>query len=201
MDRETVLTLYGSGVAAVVGAVDGWTDAQWARPACGEWSGTDLAGHLVTVISWYHDWLDRAIGGDAAPAFDAGALDERTALSLAALPPGTGPDRIDDFAASAARYARRLADHWDLPYGYPRGTVTAGLHAALASWEWHVHAWDLATAVGGDHRPADPATLYDAGMDCFATATGTDPRVRGSPRRVDRAPPPHRSHVTRGATR
>ncbi len=169
MDRETVLTLYGSGVAAVVGAVDGWTDAQWARPACGEWSGTDLAGHLVTVIGWYHDWLDRAIAGDAAPAFDAGALDERTALSLAALPPGTGPDRIDDFAASAARYARRLEDHWELPFGYPRGTVTAGLHAAA-------RGRGSGTCTRGTSRPPSAATTgpptrrrsTTAGMDCFA---------------------------------
>ena len=145
------------------------------------WDGTDLAGHLVTVIAWYHDWLDRSIAGDATPAFDASTLDQQTARSLAALPAGTGPGRIAVFAASARRYARRLTDHWDVPFGYPRGTVTAGLHAALAGWEWHVHAWDLATAAGRDHRPPDAEALYTAGMDCYATATGADPRVADPP--------------------
>ena len=49
--------------------------------------------------------------------------------------------------------------------------MTAGLHAALAAWEWHVHAWDLATAAGTTHRPDDVATLYTRGVECFTRAT------------------------------
>jgi hypothetical protein len=31
--------------------------------------------------------------------------------------------------------------------------------AGAASVEWHLHAWDLARALGQDYRPADPETL------------------------------------------
>jgi putative acetyltransferase len=42
---------------------------------------------------------------------------------------------------------------WELPYAYPGGLLTAGVHAVLAAGEWQLHAWDLAAAVGVDHRP------------------------------------------------
>ena len=61
-----VLTQYDDGVVAIGRVVEQWDDEQWSRPACGDWSGTDLAGHLVTVIGWYHSWLDCALAGDAS---------------------------------------------------------------------------------------------------------------------------------------
>lgn len=164
--------LYHDGVEVIGRLVDGWDAEQWARPACGKWTGTDLAGHLVTVVGWYHSWLDRALAGDASPAFPAAELDGRTASALAALPAGAGPDRIARFTAEADRYAVRVAEHWEVPYGYPRGTVTAGLHAGVAAVEWHVHAWDLAHAAGGDHTPADPAALFLAAARCQLAAEG-----------------------------
>ena len=177
-----VVASFAAGVRGVGEVVAGWTADDWARPACGTWTGTELAGHLATVIGWYHDWLDRAEAGDAAPAFLAEELDAHTASSLAALPAGTGPDRVADFTARADGYGARLLSSWDLPYGYPRGTVTAGLHAALASWEWHVHAWDLAAAVGRSYRPDGAAILYARGVECFTRATGIEvPDPSGDP--------------------
>jgi len=160
------------GFAAVRTVTADWTGTDWSRPACGIWTGTQLAGHLVTVVGWYHDWLDRARAGDAEPAFPAAALDAMTAAALATLPAGDGPSRVARFAAEAERYADRVAQEWDTPFGYPRGRVTAGAHAALSGWEWHVHAWDLARSAGADHRPADSLTLYRRGTECFVAATG-----------------------------
>ena len=174
--------LYAAGVDAVQLVTANWSSADWARPACGTWTGTDLAGHLVTVIGWYHDWLDRAEAGDASPAFPASELDERTAAELAALPAGSGPVRVAEFVARAEAYRARVRDAWDLPYGYPRGRVTAGLHAALAGWEWHVHAWDFASSAGRDHRPDAAVTLYARGIECFTRATGVVvPAPEGDP--------------------
>jgi hypothetical protein len=79
---------------------------------------------------------------------------------------------IERFATRAAEYGERLRDAWDVPFGYPYGSVTAGLHAPVAATEWHIHAWDLATAGGRDHRPHDPATLLVGVMACFGTARG-----------------------------
>jgi hypothetical protein len=193
-DARAVDELYASGLAAVGSVTAGYSDADWSRPACGHWTGTELAGHLVTVIGWYHDWLDRAEAGDASSAFPASELDVRTAAALAALPTGTGPDRIAEFTTRADAYRARLQTAWDLPYGYPRGTVTAGAHAAVEAWEWHVHAWDFASAVGGAWRPDDPATLYAAGLACIRLATGVAvPEEPGDPwiallRRTGRSP-------------
>jgi hypothetical protein len=50
--------------------------------------------------------------------------------------------------------------------------VTAGLHAAVAATEWHLHAWDLARSIGSGHRPSDPETLYRATGACLARAEG-----------------------------
>jgi uncharacterized protein (TIGR03083 family) len=170
--RAAVLAQYREGVAAIDAGVAGWDDADWARPACGVWTGTDLAGHLVTVIGWYHDWLDRGLDGRCEPAFPIEELDARTVAAVAALPGGTGPDRIATFVASAAAYSTRLVEHWDAPFAYPRGRVTAGLHAGLAAVEWHVHAWDLCRAAGGDHEPSDAAGLFLAAARCRLAVVG-----------------------------
>lgn len=151
---------------------EGWSEDQWGQPACGEWTGVDLAGHLVTVARWYHRWLDRAEAGDSAPPFPADVLGARTAEALAQLEPGTGPERVDTFTREAEAYAERLPATWLLPYGYPFGTVTAGLHAGVATVEWHIHAWDLARAAGADHRPADAQALALGAIRCVAAATG-----------------------------
>jgi uncharacterized protein (TIGR03083 family) len=170
--REATLGQYREGLAAISDTVGGWDASDWARPACGVWTGTDLAGHLVTVIGWYHDWLDRGLAGRAEPAFPIAELDEQTVTALAALSVGSGPERIATFVASADAYATRLVEHWDAPYAYPRGRVTAGLHAGFAAVEWHVHAWDFAHAVGGEYEPRDAAGLFLAAARCQLAIVG-----------------------------
>ena len=64
---DEVLEMFDDAVGAFVteaGRVDDWD-----RPACGNWTGTELARHVLSVIGWYHDWLDRAEAGDSSPAF------------------------------------------------------------------------------------------------------------------------------------
>ena len=168
----TVFALFESGVTGVAGAVDGWSEADWDRPACGEWSGTDLAGHLVTVIGWYHLWLDHGLAGVVEPGFGIDKLDAQTAAALAALPPGDGPSRIDQFVDAADRYGDRLVEPWDTPFAYPRGLVTAGLHAGVAAAEWHLHAWDFAQSRGELYEPAQARELYLAAARCQLTAAG-----------------------------
>jgi hypothetical protein len=166
---DEVLAMFDEGVAAFVteaGRVD-----DWSRPACGEWTATELARHVLSVIDWYHDWLDRAEAGDPSPAFPIDELDQRAAQSLREVGDVPGPEATARFAEEAARYTERLEDRWDLPYGYPRGTVTAGLHAGLACFEWHAHTWDLSH----DHVPPRPDRLYVAAADCLAAATGGTP--------------------------
>ena len=117
-------------------------------PPAATWTASDLARHVLAVARWYHDWLDRAERGDAAPPFGVSELAARNAAALEELAGLDGAEAVARFVTTAHAYRDRLPAHWDLPYGYPRGTVTAGLHAAMAACEWHLHAWDLAHAVG-----------------------------------------------------
>jgi hypothetical protein len=107
-----------------------------------------------------------ATGADAA--WLARKLARQNAAELAALAEGQGPEHITAFAASARAYARRIPPVWDLPHHRYRDTVvTVGGMAGAACAEWHLHAWDLARALGKDYSPADPdivAAGWQAGM-------------------------------------
>jgi Mycothiol maleylpyruvate isomerase N-terminal domain len=171
---STVLQLYDEGVDALVETTMDLDADGWARAACGRWTATDVARHVTAVVGWYHDWLDRAEAGDAEPAFAIADLAQRNAQELARPEFACldGPAAVHEFTGRARAYRDRLPAAWDLPYGYPRGRVTAGLHAAIAACEWHFHAWDLAGARGGTHRPSDPATLHAGAAACLARAEG-----------------------------
>ena len=168
----TVLRLYDEGVEALAAAAGALGPDEWGRPACGAWAASELARHVLAVAQWYEGWLDRAERGDTAPPFDVSELAARNAAALEELSGLDGPEAVSRFVTAAGRYRARLPARWDLPYGYPRGTVTAGLHAGTAACEWHLHAWDLAHATGHGHRPADPAALYAAAGACLAAAEG-----------------------------
>ena len=167
-----MLSLYDDGLTGFVAACDGLAPAEWEAVACGEWTVTDVARHVLAVAGWYHDWLDRAERGAAEPRFPVEELASHNAAALTELGGLSGPDASAQFVARARAYRDRLPARWDLPFGYPRGTVTAGLHAGVAACEWHLHAWDVARARGRVYRVADPATLYVAVGDCAAVAEG-----------------------------
>jgi hypothetical protein len=169
MERAVVRDLYASGVDAVEEHTKAWSPEQWQRTVCGRWSATDLAGHLVYVVGWYHSWLDRAEAGDAEPPFPTTDLASRNAEALATLDAEDGDARIQRFGIEARRYAGRVDAAWDLPYGFPRGTVTTGLHFGIAATEWHLHAWDFSA---GTHEPAQPRELFMAAGTALTTAQG-----------------------------
>jgi uncharacterized protein (TIGR03083 family) len=168
----TVLRLYDEGVDAFAAAAGALGPGDWDRPACGSWTASDLARHVLAVARWYDGWLQRAERGDTAPPFGGSELAARNAAELEKLSGLDGPEAVERFVTTAYLYRDRLPGQWDLPYGYPRGTVTAGLHAGTAACEWHLHTWDLAQAMGRGHRPSDPAALYAAAGACLAAAEG-----------------------------
>jgi uncharacterized protein (TIGR03083 family) len=163
---DAVLALYTEGMDAFVEMAGRLGEEHWRQPVTDQWTATDLAGHVLVVARWYHEWLDRAEEGVRGRPFAYDELASRNASALAALPSATGPERVAEFAAAATAYAERLPATWDLRYGFPYGTVTAGVHAGAAASEWHVHCWDLGRAAGATHRPSDPALLYE----CLGTA-------------------------------
>jgi Mycothiol maleylpyruvate isomerase N-terminal domain len=172
MPPDEVLRLYDEGVDALARWAGGLSDADWERPACGAWSAAVVVRHVAAVAVWYHEWLDRAERGDATAPFRASELAAQNELALRALAETTPAAALELFVVRARSYRNRLVVSWDVPYGYPRGTVTAGLHAAVAATEWHLHAWDLARSGGSGHGPSDPDALYRGAGACLAAAQG-----------------------------
>ena len=169
---QVVHALYRDGVDSVDRISSRLTPQSWEAPACGGWTGTETARHLLAVARWYHDWLDRAIGGDPSSPFPPSELDERNDAALLEVAALSGTEAVAEFVETASSYLGRTAEHWDLPFGYPFGTVTVGLHCGVAAAEWHLHAWDLSATLDLRHRPQDPQALFTAAGMCVAEAHG-----------------------------
>jgi hypothetical protein len=167
-----VKSLFAAGIDAVTDQAAVLDDAGWDSKACGSWTATETIRHLLAVSRWYHAWLDRALAGDTTRPFDGRDIDQHNETELARLSEMAPDEATGQFAASAAHYLNRLDAHWDVPYAYPFGVVTAGLHAGVAATEWHLHAWDLSTVIGRPHVPNDPQRLFLAAGRCVAAAHG-----------------------------
>src|SRR5215469_672568 len=168
---------YQQAITAIVETAARFTAVTWNAPTpCPEWRAADLAGHLRCVADDLHEYLDdapvsrlaRLMATGADPASLARKIARQNAAELAVLAEGQGPEHIVAFAASARAYARRIPPVWDLPHHRYRDTVvTVGGMAGAACAEWHLHAWDLARALGKDYSPANPDVLiagWQAGM-------------------------------------
>jgi hypothetical protein len=166
---DQALAAHHDGVTVICELAAQFSAEAWdARTPCTEWRAADLAGHLRCVADDYHEYLDDAPASRLARLMATGAdpgklgrkLARQNTAELAALPDGHGPEHITAFAGSARSYALRLPALWDLPHHHYSGTVVSV--GGMAGWvcaEWHLHAWDLARALGKDYRPADPEVL------------------------------------------
>ncbi len=181
--REPVpaLAAYDAGVAAVCHFAAQFDDASWsAQTPIPEWRAFEVAGHLRCIADDFHEYLDEAPASRYARLMATGAhpdtlgrkLARQNAAELAALADAPPAEHIAAFAISARRYAGRLGAVWDLPHHQYRDTVvTVGGMAGAAAAEWHLHAWDLARALGLDYHPADAAAVlagWQAGMPHLA---------------------------------
>jgi hypothetical protein len=172
VQRSRVLAAYRDGITVISELAAQFTDATWLSPTpCAEWRAVDLAGHLRCVADDYHEYLDDAPASRLARLMATGVpadslarkLARQNAAELAALPDGPGEEHIAAFVESARAYGRRVYPVWDqLHHSYRGRAVTVGMMAGLACAEWHLHAWDLARALGKDYRPADPSLVLEA---------------------------------------
>jgi hypothetical protein len=183
-----------------------FTGETWAGPTtCLEWRAADLAAHLRCVADDYHEYLDdapvsrlaRLMARRPSPESLARKLARQNTAELAALADATGPEHIAAFMESARAYAGRVLPVWDLPHHrYGDTVVTVGGMVGAACAEWHLHAWDLAAALGKDYQPASPEILaagWQAGMPhlpldasvaaapCGAAVGGGGPPAAGGP--------------------
>ena len=185
--REPVplLAAYDAGVTAICQLAAEFDDASWgAQTPLPEWRAIELAGHLRCSAEDLHEYLDEAPVSRYARLMATGAhpdtlrrkLTRQNAAELAALPDAPPAEHIAAFAASARSYAARVAAVWDLPHHQYRDTVvTVGGMAGAATAEWHLHAFDLAQALGRAYRPADPSAVlagWQAGMPHLPIGAG-----------------------------
>jgi uncharacterized protein (TIGR03083 family) len=186
--RESVpaLAAYDAGVAAICQLASQFDDFSWgAQTPCLEWRAFELAGHLRCIADDFHEYLDEAPVSRYARLMATGAhpdalgrkLARQNAAELAALADAPPAEHIAAFALSARRYAARLSAVWDLPHHQYRDTVvTVGGMAGAACAEWHLHAWDLARALGARYEPADPSAVlagWRAGMPHLPLPAGS----------------------------
>jgi uncharacterized protein (TIGR03083 family) len=166
-----VLAAYLDGVEAICSLAGQFDAGTWdAQTPCPEWRAADLAGHLRCVADDFHEYLDEAPVSRYARLMATGAhpdtlgrkLARQNAAELAALADAPPAEHIAAFGVSARAYASRLLAVWDLPHHQYRDTVVtvAGM-AGAACAEWHLHAWDLAKALGLEYRPANPAAVLE----------------------------------------
>jgi hypothetical protein len=171
------LAVYRDGVTVICELAGQFSERTWgAQTPCPDWRAGDLAGHLRCVADDYHEYLDDAPASRLARLLATGAhpdtltrkLARQNAAELAALPDRPAAEHIAAFARAARSYARRVGPLWDLPHHrYRDAAVTVGGMAGAACAEWHLHAWDLARALGKDYRPAVPDIVlagWRAGM-------------------------------------
>ncbi len=163
--RARVLCSYAEGVRALVRLGQEYVD--WTLPvestAC---PAIGVAGHLLATARSCHRLLDASLAGRAPSDADR----SRSLVCCGPIPPvppdrlAAGIDRLVAFDAVATRYGERLADTGsDLRLGVwdAEGRLSATRHGLLLALEWHLHAWDLAGALGWDYRPADVEVLLD----------------------------------------
>ncbi|HEY3734603.1 MAG TPA: maleylpyruvate isomerase N-terminal domain-containing protein [Streptosporangiaceae bacterium] len=166
---DHALAAYHDGVTVIRELSAQCTQESWQSPTpCAEWRAADLAGHLRCIVDDYHEYLDDAPASRLARLMATGVppdtlgrkLARQNAAELAVLPDASGPEHIAAFADSARMYAMRIRAAWDLPHHSYGGTdVTVGAMMGVVCAEWHLHAWDLARALGKDYRPANPQML------------------------------------------
>jgi uncharacterized protein len=163
--RAAVCRAYLSGVDAVGAAVGALTELQeQVITPCPRWTVNDLVNHLWCTAERYHHLLDAAVAGDPAPLVtgeDLGALNENAVRDT---PCAAADARLREFRRAAVDYLHRVVERWEVA-PYQRGSsASAGDICAVAAIEWHVHAWDLATALGHRYRPdeRDAATLRES---------------------------------------
>jgi hypothetical protein len=166
---DQALAAYHDGVTVICELAAQFSAEAWlAQTPCAEWRAVDLAGHLRCVADDYHEYLDdapasrlaRLMATDPDPGKLGRKLARQNAAELAALPDAPGPEHIAAFADSARLYAQRLPAVWELPHHrYLDTDVSVGMMTGWVCAEWHLHAWDLARALGKDYRPARPEDL------------------------------------------
>lgn len=171
---EEILAVHGDGIAAIAEIAGRLDDDAWDRQTpCDGWTAQDLAGHVVTVSTMWHEALDDAEAGVTTARWRWKDMARHNDEYLASLPPASGPQRIVSFIDQANRWCERVAAvDPDLPIPVAVQDLcaiplTVRLFAWVAGGEWHVHAWDFAQVIGESYRTAHAHIITQARAAMF----------------------------------
>lgn len=175
-DRDAVCSAVQAGIDGVMALVDR-ADADAPTP-CDAWRLLDLVRHLEGIAGAYLLWVGSAVGGRVAHMRVGEELAAYNEQVLSRLPVLTVGEHAHRYHLLATDHLRLAMATWDRPVLETPDDVllSVGTHAGIAALEWHVHAWDLATATGREHRPtpAGLAVATRAWDDVLAVVNGID---------------------------
>jgi uncharacterized protein (TIGR03083 family) len=176
--RVRIVASYREAIQALTDLQPGLV--QWDAPTpCPQWTVHDLSGHLLSIVRYWHRLLDAAEAGQHFVGLPRGAdLADMNATDLLNVAGLSGPERIERFLGAAQDHLLRVerAD-WDTILGdwAGLGPLTVGQHSGVAIGEWHIHAWDMARSLGGDHRPGDASIVAEGNRAVREVSTDGDP--------------------------
>jgi uncharacterized protein (TIGR03086 family) len=170
-----LLERYQRAQAQFTDRVDAVEPGQWDTPVLPGWSVADLVAHLTGEQLAVPHLLD---GGSRDPR------DRTSADELLGDDPLTAWETAADTALTAWAGEHALVGTVELP----GGPVPAGHHLRSMTAALTVHAWDLASAVGGDtdldrELVADALEFAEEHQDDDVPA-GPAPRPEAAPRSV-----------------
>ncbi len=113
---------------------------QWRLPtACGGWDVRTLVDHLVGETLWAPELLAGRTVAEVGDLFEGDLL-------------GDDPVKAFDVAATAVVRAMEPEDVPARTVHLSFGDVPAGEYITELFADTLIHTWDMATAIGGDHR-------------------------------------------------
>ena len=171
-DASDVRTLYHQAATGLVGMLPTLREADWSRPALGEWTVRDLVGHASRALLTVESYLDPAQVAtrpsieDAAGYYRAASAALADPAAVAERGRQAGAALGDRPAEALAAITERVLDLVDGSPGdalvsTPVGTMTLVGYLPTRTFELVVHGLDLATAVGAD-LPAQLAAPVSA---------------------------------------
>jgi hypothetical protein len=163
---ESILNIQRDGVAAIVAITGRFDDTDWQRRTpCEAWTALDLAGHVITATTMWHQALDDAETGVTTPRLRWDDLSRHNQEYLESLPAESGPNRIETFAQRANDWFERVS-RLDPALPIPVALqdiaavpITLGLFAWAGGLEWHLHAWDFAQVIGEEYFTPHAETI------------------------------------------
>jgi uncharacterized protein (TIGR03086 family) len=163
---EELLELFQRAQAQFTDRVDAVAPDQWEDPALPEWTVGDLVAHLVTESLWVPPLL-------AGEPYAEGRFPDLTSDLLGSDPFTSWESAADDaLSAFAEDDAMLRTVHLE------SGPMPASLYIRQLTTDLTIHAWDLASATGGD-------TELDGELVTAALLVAEDIPETGVPEKID----------------